>query len=97
MTLNLLILSAPYLLLKPLTLSGHHSLFFPDLVLLLPDLPNLGFQTGNEGLLVPQVVSHLVVLPPGCLKYVAQTVGYPLTMLRQLLVEIAEDSFHIEG
>jgi hypothetical protein len=24
-------------------------------------------------------------------------VGYPLTMLRQLLVEIAEDSFHIEG
>ncbi len=74
MTFNLLILFASYLLPKPLALSGHHSLFFPDLVLLKLDLADFRFEPADQGLLVAQVVAHLVVLPPRGIENVAQTV-----------------------
>jgi hypothetical protein len=96
MTLDFFVLSAPYLLPQPLALSGHHSLFLLDLVLFLADLPNLGLHTGNECLLMPQLVPVLVTLPPCCLKYVAQTVSNPLAMLRQQLIEVTQDGFKVE-
>jgi hypothetical protein len=81
MTLNLLILPAPNLLLQPLTLSTHHSLFLPYLLLFLPNLPHLRLQPSYQCLLVSQLVPDLIALPPRSLEYITQTVRYPLTML----------------
>jgi hypothetical protein len=81
MTLNLLILPAPYLLLQPLTLSTRHSLFLPYLLLFLPDLPHLRLQPRYQCLLVPELIPDLIALPPRCLEYITQTVRYPLTVL----------------
>ena len=74
MALSLLILLASDLLSQTFTLSGHHSLFFPDLVLLKLDLADFRFEPADQGLLVAQVVAHLVVLPPRGIENVAQTV-----------------------